>query len=404
MKKQFIYLNQLNSNSVYIAKTEKNKIVERLKATSLDLIQNSPLDRVCVVLPDHMVSTFELNLSTRNQSQLNKVARFAVEEKFPGRLDDYHIVSNKSSSTSASVRAIKHTRLAQILELLSQHNISPDEVVVESDLLNKKTCTLLFNDEEVVLCGDSLDQTYEFDRAVVPIIIDKLLTLLNDAKDLQIIHRENDNLILESIENTVLDTLRIKKITKDERYYESLCINNLAKINLLQADYKIVNQNLEKNIYWKYPIYLATASLLTLTAGLYAQNTILNSQNKQNENALIEKYTLLFPQASKPRDVIDLSIKLKNKLNSNPQISTSLLPINTLLLLEKSSIAAEEFGLEFHGLNIDKNLAEILVVAENIERLNKFKDKIEQDLPSLSVSLDSVTSIDNKYQGKLRIK
>ena len=404
MKKQFIYLNQLNSNSVHTAKTDKNKIVERLKTTSLDTIQNSPLDRVCIVLPDHMVSTFELNISTRNQSQLNKVARFAVEEKFPGRLDEYHIVSNKSSSTSASVRAIKHTRLTEILELLSQHNITPDEVIVESDLLNKKTCTLLFNAKEVVLCGDSLDQTYEFDRAVVPIIINKLLTLLNDAKDLQIIHSENDNLILESIENTVLDTIRIKKIIKDERYFESLCINNLAKINLLQADYKTTNQNIEKNTYWKYPIYLASASMLTLTAGLFAQNTILNSQNKQNENDLLEKYTMLFPQASKPRDVIDLSIKLKTKLNSNTLESTSALPINTLLLLEKSSLASEEFGLELHGLNIDKNLAEILVVADNIERLNKFKDKIEQDLPSLSVSLDSVTSVNNKYQGKLRIK
>lgn len=404
MKKQFIFLSRLNSTSVYTVKTEKNTIIERYKETRLEALQNSPQGRICVVLPDHMVSTFELNISTRNQSQLNKVARFAVEEKFPGRLEDYHIVSSKASSQSASVRAVKHTRLAEVLKLLSQYDISPDEIIVESDLLNKNISTLIFNDKEVILCGETLNQTYEFDRAVVPLITDKLITLLNDSKDLQIIHAESDDLILKSIENQMPDTVRIKKIIKNERYYESLCATNNAKTNLLQAEYKTTNQDLEKNSLWKYPIYLAAASIFTFTAGLYAQNIILNKKNVQSENDLIEKYTQLFPQASKPRDVIDLSIKLKNKTNNNTQIDNKVLPIDTLLLLEKSSSASQSLGLEFQGLSIDKNLAEILVAAKNIENLNAFKEKIAEDLPGLTVSLDSVTSIDNKYQGKIRIK
>lgn len=252
MKKQFIFLSRLNSTSVYTVKTEKNTIIERYKETRLEALQNSPQGRICVVLPDHMVSTFELNISTRNQSQLNKVARFAVEEKFPGRLEDYHIVSSKASSQSASVRAVKHSRLAEVLKLLSQYDISPDEIIVESDLLNKNISTLIFNDKEVILCGETLNQTYEFDRAVVPLITDKLITLLNDSKDLQIIHAESDDLILKSIENQMPDTVRIKKIIKNERYYESLCTTNNAKINLLQAEYKTTNQDLEKNSLWKY--------------------------------------------------------------------------------------------------------------------------------------------------------
>ena len=404
MKKQFIFLSQLNSNSVASVKTEKNNIIERFKDTRLESLQSSAQDKICVVLPDHMVSTFELNISTRNQSQLNKVARFAVEEKFPGGLEDYHIVSSKNSSQSASVRAIKHSRLAEVLELLSQHKVSPDEIIAESDLLNKNVSTLLFNHKEVILCGEALNQTYEFDRAVVPLITDKLITLLNDSKDLQIIHTEKDDLILKSIENQIPDTVRIKKIIKNERYYESLCTNHNAIINLLQAEYKTTNQNLETNSLWKYPAYLAAASLFTLTAGLYAQNIILNKNNATTENELIEKYTKLFPQVSKPRDVIDLSIKLKNKQNSSTQTNNTVLAIDTLLLLEKSSSASQSLGLEFQGLSIDENLAEILVAAENIEKLNTFKEKIEADLPDLSVSLDSVTSIDNKYQGKLRIK
>lgn len=404
MNKQFIFLGQLNSTSVKTLITEKNNIVERLRTSSLEDLKISPLVRVCVVLSDHMVSTFELNINTRNQAQLNKVARFAVEEKFPGQLEDYHIVASKSSNQKASVRAIKHTRLKQILEVLTQYNISVDEVIVESDLLNKNICTMLFSDDEVTLCGDALTQSYEFDRSVLPLITEKLFSILEDTKDLHIIHTEKENLILESIENQTPDSIRIKKIIKDERYFESLSLNKFASINLLQAEYKTANQDTESSSFWKYPIYLAAASLLTITGGLYAQNILLSKQIKQKEISTIEKYTKLFPQARKPKDVIDLSIQLRSKQKSNSTSTESTLAVNTLLLLEKSSTASNTLALEFHGFNIDKNSAELLIVGDSIEKLNKFKKNIEIELPDLQVSLDSVTSVENKYQGKLRIK
>ena len=404
MKKQFLFLKHLSSVDVGSVKTESNNIIERLKFTNLEAVSNSVLDWVCVVLPDHMVSTFELNLNTRNQSQLNKVARFAVEEKFPGRLEEYHIVSNKSSNQNASVRAIRHSRLKEILELLGQYDISPDAIIAESDLLNKNVCTLLINQEEVTLCGEALDQTYEFDRSVVPLIVDKLFSILKDSKDLHIIHNENDNLILEAIENQAPDTLRIKKIIKDERYFESLCTNSFSNINLLQAEYKTTNNKLDKNSFWKYPIYLATASLLIVTGGLYAHNFVLTKQNNQKEQILIDRYTKLFPQASEARNITDLSIKLKSKQSSKVSLSQSVLPVNTLVLLEKTSAAAKDMGLQFHGFNIDKNSAELLVVGDNVEKLNMFKEKIEQELIGLTVSMDSVTSIENKYQAKLKVK
>lgn len=404
MKKQFIFLKHLDSIDVQIVVTEKNIITERLRATRLNNIQNSSSNLVCIVLPDHMVSSFELSINTRNQSQLNKVARYAVEEKFPSRLDDYHIVSNKSSGQRASVRAIKHSRMKDILNLLSQHNITADEVTVESDLLNKNTCTMLFNDNELTLCGDGLEQTYEFDRSVAPLITEEMFTLLKDTKDLHIIHSGNEELILESIENQAPDSIRIKKIIKDERYYESICLNKFSNINLLQSEYKATNKEIESNSFWKYPIYLAAASLLTITGGLYAQNLILSKQINKKELSLIKTYTTLFPEASKPKDVIDLSMKLRNKKNGNATLSKSELPVNTLLLLEKASAASSKLKLEFHGFNIDKNSAELLVVGSSIESLNSFKEKIQAELPNLSINLDSVTSIEKKYQGKLRIK
>ena len=90
--------------------------------------------------------------------------------------------------------------------------------------------------------------------------------------------------------------------------------------------------------------------------------------------------------------------------NGSSTLSKSALPVNTLLLLEKSSAASKKLGLEFHGFNIDKNSAELLIVGNSIENLNAFKENIESELPDLTISLDSVTSIKNKYQGKLRIK
>ena len=121
-------------------------------------------------------------------------------------------------------------------------------------------------------------------------------------------------------------------------------------------------------------------------------------------SSLINTYTTLYPQASKPRNIVDLSIKLKSKKNSSSTINSKTLAVDTLLLMEKCSSVTKKLGLEFHGLSIDKNSAELLVRGNSIENLNIFKENIEKEMPNLTINLDSVNSIDNKYQGKLRIK
>jgi len=404
MKKQFIFFDHLNSLDVLTVKTEKNNLIQRLTRSNLTDFQTTEAERIYVVLPDHMISIFELNLNTRNQSQLNKVARYAVEEKFPGRLEDYHIVSLSTGNNKASIRAVNHLRFKELIDLLSEYGISADEIIVESDMLNKNVCSMIFSEQEVSLSGGTLEQAYEFDRSVVPLVIEKIFSLLDGQNDLNIIHEKNEDLIFGSIENQAPESVRIKRIIKDERFYENLCTSKFTSINLLSGDYKSNKNDLEKTSFWKYPIYLAATGLIAITSGLYAQNFILAKKNIQQEEQLINRYKELFPQASRPKDAIDLSIKLNSKKNNSSSSSLNILPINTLEFLATTSTSAQALNLEFSAFTIDKNSAELVIVGDSIEKLNTFKNNIEKELSNLSVNMDSVISLDEKYQGKIRIK
>jgi len=73
-------------------------------------------------------------------------------------------------------------------------------------------------------------------------------------------------------------------------------------------------------------------------------------------------------------------------------------------LLSLSSQAANNKGVNLKALNIDKNAAEILVSGPSIEILNAFKDEIEKLSNNRTITMDSVNSVDDKYQGKINIK
>jgi len=405
MTKHFIFLDKLDSTLGRLVTVNKQEILVRARELPLDLIADKVTDgETNLILSDHLVSSYELELNAKNQSQLNKIARYAVENKFPGRLEDYHIVTQKKSSKTVSVRAILHERFKEINSYFTSNNISLNNVSTESDLLKNNSNSLIFDDHAVTLCGNQLEQTYEFDKAIAALLSEKIFSALENTDDLQIIYSEDDSILVESICNVAPENIRLKKIIKDDRYYEGLALSNSGAINLLHGEYKTTKAELEYNSFWKFPIYLGASSLLVLTGGLFAQNYVLSGQVDKFEDVLTTRYVEIFPNASKPRDAVDLSNKLKSKLKQVDTQPQSDLPIDALSLLSLSSQAANNKGVNLKALNIDKNAAEILVSGPSIEILNAFKDEIEKLSNNRTITMDSVNSVDDKYQGKINIK
>ena len=93
MKQHFLFVASQNADQVTLLSMEKNSVTTPARNISIDKVLGiQAQDHITLVLSDQLVSNYELNLTARNQQQLQKAARYAVEEKFPGRLEDYHIV------------------------------------------------------------------------------------------------------------------------------------------------------------------------------------------------------------------------------------------------------------------------------------------------------------------------
>jgi len=407
MNKHFLFINNIRPRSTILVSLNKQLITHAAALINLEAINESITnDQLTIVLADHMVSNYQLNLKTRNQAQLLKAASYAVEEKFPGRLEDYHIVTSKGAKNRVNVRAIRQDRLTTLLEHLATFNLKPDTVVVESDLLNQTIPTLLLNEREAILCGESLEQTYEIDLAALPLISENIFTALGNSQELQIIYPVTEEMHIEALQTQAPDTLRIKKILKNDRYYETLCQNRLSTINLLQGKFINNEQKNQKKSFWQYPAWLTAASVIAYTGSLFAQNVILDKRISNQEEALANSYTEIFPGARKPRDIIDLTDKLKSKARLQKTSSNTQNTTSAISLLQNVTQAASGSDIRILGFTLDNNSTELLISGASIEVLNNFKSKLQNELSQQekNLNMDSVTAKDEQYQAKISIR
>ena len=132
---------------------------------------------------------------------------------------------------------------------------------------------------------------------------------------------------------------------------------------------------------------------------------MLENRNNQQEKQLLDNYTTVFPGSSKPSDAVDLENKLKSKARQSKNSGSVELRIGALELLELSANAARDTPVQIIGLSIEQNSAELLVSGQSVEILNTFKTAVETQLDQAQkLSMDSVTSKDDEYQGKISIR
>ncbi|MBT8141160.1 MAG: hypothetical protein HKN88_04820 [Gammaproteobacteria bacterium] len=405
--KHYIFLTENKSNRGIYLYLRKNIIVHEPHELNIGEISSIPNDeKLCLVLSDQLVSKFNLQLKAKNQSQLLKAASFAIEEKLPERIDNYHVVIHKSSSDKVWVRAIKRIKLEQILKQLQEHNLTPDSVIVESDLFAKTTPALLFNSTEATLCGADLPQSYQFDASLVPMISQKIYGLLDAKNEIQLIYTETNQLQVEAFENQSPENIRIKKIIKNDEYYKTICRQDESAVNLLQGDFASQAVTGPDESIWKYPAWLALAGILISSGSLIAQNLIQNNRISKQEIKIKEQYAYLFPDASKPSSLIDLQNKIKiKKKQFNSQSNKTSMPIDPLTLFDLFANISKTSSMQILGINIDQNLAEILISANDVDSLNKVKSIIEKQLPDgISMSMDSINAKNDVYHGKIVIR
>lgn len=405
MKHHFLFLESHKATQATVVTLDKKNIsspARRIALTNFDDWSES--DKFYIVLADQMVSNYQLEISIRKQSQLIKAARYAIEEKIPGHLEDYHIVTQKGSRRGVSVRAIKLKRLEKLIKHLANFNIRPNFLFVESDLLNSNLTTLLFGEQQATLCGEKLDQTYEFDNSLIPVIGERIFSAVGTSQELQVIYSDNQELVVEALVNQAPENIRVKKVLKNERYYEALCQNKNSAINLLKGEFSVNGDENSEQSYWKFPFWLVVTSIAIFSGSSLAQNIILKNNTLQQEQELLSNYTNVFKNSAKPRDAVDLANKLKSKLKQANLVAQKKIPIDAIELLNFTALVSQEFPIQIIGLTIDTNSAEVLISGASVELLDNFKNKMSSELKNNTLTMDTVTSKDDIYQGKISIR
>jgi type II secretory pathway component PulL len=174
---------------------------------------------------------------------------------------------------------------------------------------------------------------------------------------------------------------------------------------LLQGAFDTNDNVNNTSSYWRYPIGLTAAYILIFTGGLFAQNIMLEHNLDKQETKLTESYLKAFPGSKKPRNVNDLANKLRSRLSDNSSDFSAILPIGATELISFSAQASISSPVRVLGITLDSNSAELLVSGESIERLDIFKNTLQSNIGStLILNMDSVSSKDEQYQGKISIR
>jgi len=362
---------------------------------------------VCsLILSDDLVSSYQLDLVTRNRQQLQKAASYAVEEHLPLSIDEYHIIAQRKSTNKTAVRCVPHKKLNDLLEHFSDYNLNIQSIFLESDLLAANETHLIIKEESTCLYSPHKEHTLDIDNDVLALFTDQINATVELDNEVNIISTESQETLRQGLLAALPGDVRIRNIIRNEAYIESLAKNTDSKdaINLLQGEYKANFDSKGDRHFWFYPAALAIISGLLFSGGLVAQNLYLKHKNSNKQEQLIQQYTDLYPQSRKPRDFNELGNLLRTK-QAIPTTQES--GPNALNVLASIANSSQQYTIRLVGFNYENKLCDLVVSGPNIEAINSFKDAISIDLQKLgsqNTELSAVNAKDDSYQGKFKIQ
>jgi len=251
MQQHYIFIDSIDPYRGHVVSLDpQGQVVENRADVVLstlnkrsELSRDDTNTRVHLILSDHLVSAYELNIKAKNRQQLEKAASFAIEEMLPSELDEYHIVTEKNTLGGASVRCIPNTRILQLLENCKQLGFDTYSIVTESDLLDAKQSSLLIKHNDSCLKTPANQEVLDLDNDVLPLLGERLFSLLKDVNELDLIFSAEHKMLAETITSQASDNIRVRQIPRDQDYFSKLAFANKGKhaiIGCFQASWLLL--------------------------------------------------------------------------------------------------------------------------------------------------------------------
>jgi len=132
-----------------------------------------------------------------------------------------------------------------------------------------------------------------------------------------------------------------------------------------------------------FPGLLALASGLLVTGGLVAQNLYLGSQVSKQEQQLIETYSELYPSGRAPRNVAEVTSRLKSKMRGSSSSQANSATISHLALLESIAATSKQNNIKLIGFTFEGDQCDLVVNGSTVQNINEYNNNLSQRMTAL---------------------
>ena len=248
-----------------------------------------------LLLPGESCLFNQLTLPDKSKSA-RKAIPYLLEERLCQPVDELHIVSGKiSKNLTVNVIAVEHAFLQGWLDYLSELGIHPETVIPDYMMLGEPDSAAwhIVCDEQRVLC------CRENERFVTDQVSLQSWWSLLETPELEKTEPVKvwGDLILS-------EKTQVESITQQQPVLEYLMGLGVAnsEINLLQARYELQNPLRKWLVPFYQPIALGALVLMLFLGQASIENYHLSQQIEQYDQAMVELYREVFPEAQRIKD------------------------------------------------------------------------------------------------------
>jgi len=369
-----------------------------------DLAEKNNLDGAtsisCVLNSDYLHFTYQ-SIPAKNKQRAMQAIPFALEEQLAEDIEELHFATDNAMNNIYPIAVIQKKLINGLLSSLSTYNIKPSALYADINCLPQTTGSwnILYIEDNISI-NPFTDSVIHCDVDSFSLILPRLLQQTdNDVLP--------DNINLWSKAETALPENLPPDITITQQPFNHSAlslfieaINKHSPVNLLQGDYKVINQNTKWWKPWRLAAALAaTAFCLQLLSGGLSLNR-LQTENKQLEHQINKIYKQTFPRSKR---IVNARVQMENKLKKLRKGSGKSDLGFTDLLIITSPILQQTNDIEIQTMDFNNNKLELNVSTNRLANIESLKSRLNQ-LGPIKAELLSSSSKAKLVNAKIKIE
>lgn len=352
------------------------------------LLEQAPADcRWIILIPGEDVLTTTVKLPKKRRRQALKALPFMLEDSVASDLALEHLAVGADSAQDATLVAItRKQQLSDLLKLFTDAGVTPQRMLPDYAMLPETPDTwqiLVSGDRAMVRCPDSTGFSTPLSR------LSLLLDIGQDSKSgsaarAATVIRSSDSTLPVLPGNWQID----EQIVASPMQYLAVDIPN-ASLNLLQGEFKVIQQDTRSWRPWAAAAVLALAAVTISLVETGLETVRLNRETDRLQASMIELAREALPDAGQIRDPQTQLLIAWRQLKNGGAGNEDFLP-----LLSRVSATISQQPVTVQGIHFKDGVLTLALQGSSLQQLDKLRQQIEGQGLDASL-LDASTDADS---------